>query len=195
MAASQTNGLSTVSSTGVLSFLAERLVAIHDALTRADIPHAFGGAIALAYCTQEPRGTRDIDVNAFVGTDRADDVLDALPSGVIVTRADRSAARREGQVRVMWEDTPIDLFFDTHEYHRRTAEAVRDVPFEGTTIPVLDCESLIVFKAMFNRTRDWGDIEAILESGADDGRAALEQLRWLLGDTDSATLRLSKLIR
>lgn len=177
-----------------MSILAERLIAVHAALDKGGIEHAFGGAIALAYCTQEPRGTRDIDVNAFVDAQHADDVLDALPPGVTISRADRRAARREGQVRVMWEDTPIDLFFDTHEYHRTTAESVREVPFEGTTIPVLDCESLIVFKAMFNRTRDWADIEAILESGVEDGKKALDQLRLLLGDSDPAALRLAGLV-
>jgi hypothetical protein len=39
-----------------MSALAKRLIDIHDALTAADLPHAFGGAVALAYCTQEPRG-------------------------------------------------------------------------------------------------------------------------------------------
>lgn len=177
-----------------MSTLAERLLAVDTALDEAGFPHAFGGAIALAYCTQEPRGTRDIDVNVFVGADRADDVLDAMPREITVRRADRVAARREGQVRVMWDDTPIDVFFDTHEFHRDTAEAVREVPFEGTTIAVLGCESLIVFKAMFNRTRDWADIEAILEAGVTDGRWAFEKLRSLLGESDPAIARLAALV-
>ncbi len=36
-----------------MSVLAKRLLAIHDALSSARVPHAFGGAIALAYCTIE----------------------------------------------------------------------------------------------------------------------------------------------
>jgi hypothetical protein len=35
---------------------------IHKALSQAEIPHAFGGAIAFAYCGI-PRATHDIDVN------------------------------------------------------------------------------------------------------------------------------------
>ena len=46
--------------------LTERIVALHAALHGADIPHAFGGALALAFCTAEPRGTQDIDVNVFL---------------------------------------------------------------------------------------------------------------------------------
>ncbi len=49
-----------------MTTLVEKVVALSDALTTAGVPHAFGGAIALAYCTEDPRGTRDVDVNAFV---------------------------------------------------------------------------------------------------------------------------------
>lgn len=177
-----------------MSILAERLLAVHVALDEAGLPHAFGGAIALAYCTQEPRGTRDLDVNVFIEADRAGEALDALPRGVTVTRADRTAARRDGQVRVMWDDTPIDLFFNTHEFHREAAREIVEVPFEGTTISVLGCEALIVFKAMFNRSRDWADIEAILDAGAADGRRALDRLRSLLGKSDPAVTRLGALV-
>ena len=34
--------------------LTERIVALHAALDTAGVPHAFGGALALAWCTQPP---------------------------------------------------------------------------------------------------------------------------------------------
>lgn len=178
-----------------MSVLAERLLAVHAALDEAGFPHAFGGAIALAYCTQEPRGTRDLDVNVFVGADRASEVLDAMPRGVTVRPTDRAAARRDGQVRVMWDDTPIDLFFETHQFHRDAAQQIVEVPFEGATIAVLGGETLLVLKAMFNRTRDWADIEAMLDAGAVDGQGAVDRLRTLLGGTDPAVVRLAALVR
>jgi hypothetical protein len=178
-----------------MSVLAERLLAVHAALDEAGLPHAFGGAIALAYCTQEPRGTRDLDLNVFVGADRANEVLNAMPSGVAVTKADRAKARREGQVRVMWDDTPIDIFLDTHEFHREAAREAVEVPFESSIIKVLGCEALVVFKAMFNRTRDWADIEAILEAGVLDGPRVLYRLRSLLGASDPAVVRFGDLVR
>jgi hypothetical protein len=177
-----------------MSDLSDRLLAVHRALEEAGFPHAFGGAIALAYCTQEPRGTRDLDVNVFVPVDRSGDVLDALPKGVSVAPSDKTAARRNGQVRVMWDQTPIDLFFDTDKFHDEVARSVRVVPFDGTEIPVLGCEALIVFKAMFNRTRDWADIEAVLEAGATNGRGALESVRSILGGSDPAAVRLAGLV-
>lgn len=176
-----------------MSILAQRLLAVRDALDARALPHAFGGAIALAYCTQEPRGTRDLDVNVFVGVDRADEVLDALPRGVAVGKTDRAALRRDGQVRVHWSDTPVDVFLDTHDFHRRAGAGVKVVPFEDTTIRVLGCRALIVFKAMFNRTKDWADVEAMLAAGA-DGPGALEQVRELLGPGDPAVVRLAALL-
>jgi hypothetical protein len=178
-----------------MSVLAERLIAVHSALGDAALPHAFGGAIALAYCTQEPRGTRDLDVNVFVGIERADDVLGAMPDGVSIRRIDRTALHRDGQVRLMWEETPVDLFLDTHAFHRRAAGDIIEVPFENAMIPVLGCETLLVFKAMFNRTRDWADIEAMLDAGAVDGARALETLQSLLGADDPSVIRLRALLR
>jgi len=67
--------------------LTAKILALHQALTEADIAHAFGGALALAFCTEEPRATQDIDVNVFLGTDRIDALIDALPTGVVAVAA------------------------------------------------------------------------------------------------------------
>ncbi len=59
----------------------EKVVALHEALDAADVPHAFGGALALAWCTERARGTIDIDLNLFVEATQAGRVLAALPAG------------------------------------------------------------------------------------------------------------------
>jgi hypothetical protein len=171
-----------------MSLLAQRLLDIHEALSKADLPHAFGGAIALAYCTREPRGTRDLDVNVFVEPTRAKEVLAALPGGVRATDAEIRALEAEGQVRVWWEDTPIDLFLDIHSFHDEVAQDVRLVPFEARTIPVLDCTALAVFKALFDRTKDWADIEEMAAAGALDLERATVWLERMVG-SDSPVLR------
>lgn len=155
--------------------LAERLVAIHHALDEATIEHAIGGAIALAYWTLEPRGTRDIDVNVFVSPEEAESVLDALPDGIAVNEAAREAIRRDGQVRLWWEETPVDLFFSNLPIHDQAAQHRKEVPFEGEKIPILAPLELALFKAMFDRTRDWADIEEMLRAHA-FGPEELEQL-------------------
>jgi inosine-uridine nucleoside N-ribohydrolase len=176
-----------------MSVLARRLLDIHDALSAAKLPHAFGGAIALAYCTEEPRGTRDLDVNIFVDPERASEVFAALPDAVIATDAHIRAVEHEGQVRVWWEDTPIDLFLDIHSFHGEVAERVRLVPFEGRTIPVLDCTALTVFKALFDRTKDWADIEEIATAGALDLPQAVAWVERLVGPDGPGLRRLESL--
>ena len=58
-----------------------KITALHAALDHAELPHAFGGALALAWCTERARGTIDIDVNVFVGAARSAEVFAALPRG------------------------------------------------------------------------------------------------------------------
>jgi hypothetical protein len=178
-----------------MSVLGRRLLAVHEALRQRGIPHAFGGAIALAYCTEEPRGTRDLDVNVFVPPAEAGSVLAALPAEIVATDEDGRRIERDGQVRLWWSDTPVDLFFDVHDFHRQVGAGIRLVSFLEQRVPILACRDLVVFKAMFNRTKDWADIEEMIEAGTVEGDRALQWLATLLGPSDDATLRLAALLR
>lgn len=162
--------------------LVEKVRAIAAALDEHGMPFAFGGALALAYATEEPRGTRDIDVNVFVAPDQVDVVFDALPAEVLHTDADRRAVERDEQVRLFWGDTPIDLFFAAHVMHHEAAARRRYVDFAGITIPVLAPIDLAVFKALFDRAKDWVDIQTMCESGTLDPRVAADVVEALLGD-------------
>lgn len=160
-----------------MSLLAERLVAIHESLAAAGLPHAVGGAIAYGYCVPEPRGTRDLDFNIFVDAGRAAEAFAALPAEVSRTRWNIESAERDGQVRLWWEDTPVDIFLNNLPFHEKVAKNIRHVPFMGRRIPVLDCTDLAIFKAMFDRTKDWADIEAMVEAGKVDVEEAATWLR------------------
>ena len=173
-----------------MSVLADRLLAVDDALAKAGLAHAFGGAIALGYCTLEPRGTRDLDLNVFVAPERVTEVFAALPEGVTVTALNVEQAERDGQVRVWWDDTPIDVFLDVLPLHGEIAREVRRVPFAGRTIPVLGCDALAVFKAMFDRTRDWADIEAMVDAKALDFELVTQRIRQLDGEDSLRAGRL-----
>ncbi|MGN6373300.1 MAG: hypothetical protein ACTHM1_09970 [Solirubrobacteraceae bacterium] len=176
-----------------MSLLGQRLLEVHDALSAADLPHAFGGAIALAYCTHEPRGTRDLDVNVFVLPERAKEVFAALPADVTVTGANVATAERDGQARVWWEDTPIDVFLDVHPFHAEVADNVRHVAFEGREIPVLDCTALTVFKALLDRPKDWVDIDEMAMAEALNLPRARAWLERLLGAESPIAQRLRSL--
>jgi hypothetical protein len=119
--------------------LPQRLLSLHARLARAKIDHAFGGAIALAYWTLEPRGTRDIDINLFVAPSEAGPALTALPAAIARDEQTLEAISRDGQVRVWWEETPVDLFFSYQPLHEEAARNRRLVPFEGKEIPGAVC--------------------------------------------------------
>jgi hypothetical protein len=178
-----------------MSELVEKLFTIHDSLTEAGLAHAFGGAIALAYCVEEPRGTRDLDVNIFVDASRAESALASLPRGVRVRKEDVAKVERDGQARLDWEGTPIDAFLNNIPLHDVVAGSVVWVRLEGREIPVLDCASLVIFKAFLDRTRDWADIEAIASTTPEDIEAAATTMTDLLGGDDPAVERLKPLVR
>lgn len=175
-----------------MSALGDQLLAVHDGLETAGIPHAIGGAIALGYFTLEPRGTRDVDVNVFIGPERARDVFATLPAGVEFSGVQLEQAERDGQVRLRWGITPIDLFLSVLPFHDHVAAHLREVPFEGRTIPILDCTALAVFKAMFDRPRDWVDIEAMVEARALDLDEARRWVVEMVGE-DARAEKLSAL--
>jgi hypothetical protein len=177
-----------------VSVLGDRLRVVDNALSRGKVPHAFGGAIALAYCTEEPRGTRDVDVNVFVPPVMARRTLAALPKELKATKTEIGAAARDGQVRLWWDDTPVDVFFETHEFHSFAADSARLVPFEKTLIPVLGGTALAMFKVIYNRTRDWADIEAIAEVGALDPEELIGWAVRLLGVRDQRVARLANIL-
>lgn len=157
------------------------------------MPHAFGGALALAWCTARPRATVDIDLNLFVGADEADKVLDALPEGVEVDGAARREVVTRGQVRLRWGVTPIDVFFSTTLFHQEAAARVRRQPFGGMQVPFLACRDLAVFKAFFNRPRDWADLQDMAEAEAFDAAAAADDLARYLDAGDPRVERLRRL--
>jgi hypothetical protein len=176
-----------------MSELVEKLFSIHDSLTDAGFAHAFGGAIALAYCVEEPRGTRDLDVNIFVDAARADSVLQTMPEGVRVRKKDVAKVKRDGQARLDWDGTPIDVFLNNIPLHEAVAGSVLWVPLEGREVPVLDCASLVIFKAFFDRTKDWADIEAVAIATPEDIEGAAATIADLVSEDDPAVGKLRAL--
>lgn len=113
-----------------MSTLGDKLLAVHRALDAARIAHAVGGAISLAYAVGQARATDQIDLNFFLSADQPGVALDALPPHVTVRPEDRRQAVSDGQVRVYWGETPVDLFFSTVEFHDVAGARTRTVPFE-----------------------------------------------------------------
>ena len=173
--------------------LPEKVLALHRALAGAGVPHAFGGALALAWCTRRARGTIDVDVNVFVPPHQAPQVLAALPDGVAWGDADLARIDADGQVRLWWGTTPVDLFFSTTDFHDRAAARARLEPFLDDELPFLSCRDLAVFKAFFDRTRDRADLEEMAAAGSLDVEAVLGVLVRYLGGDDPRVARVRSL--
>ncbi len=143
--------------------LDEQIVAIEGAFDAAAIPHAFGGAQALAYYGPI-RATHDIDLNVFVSASEAQRVLDSLgPLGAEVSNPGLLVLiERDEQVRIFWDATPVDLFFAYDALHQSSMERRRAVDFYGDPIHILSAEDLMVYKATFNRPKDWRDIAGMI---------------------------------
>lgn len=147
--------------------LLPKIEAVHRSLEEAGIPHAFGGAIALAYYAA-PRETKDIDVNVFV-------------------RAQQS------ELKLDWEGTPVHFFFSCDPLHEEMARAVRMVPLDDGTIPIVSPEHLVIRKALLDRAKDWLDIEQILIATFPLDLQEVE--RWIEQMTGVDDPRLTKLRR
>jgi hypothetical protein len=171
-----------------MSTLADQVVALHRCFARARLPHAFGGALALAWCTQRARGTIDIDINVFVGVDRVDELLAAIP--VPMTVVDDDVLRRDGQARLWWDTTPVDIFLNTTAYHDDLAMRCRVERFNGEDVPFLSCTDLAVFKAFFDRTKDWADLEEMALAGTLDRQRVVGVLAEYLGVDDPRLVKV-----
>lgn len=168
--------------------LLRRLLALRTGLDLHGLPHAFGGAIALAFHVQNPRATSDIDVN--IVTDPADPAraFRAFPPQVTWGDADVERCRRDGQVRLFWVaepfPTPVDVFLPQHALHGEVDREAVTVDVLGEPVRILSATHLTVFKALFARTKDWADIEEMLAFGEVDVDRVVSWLELLVGPDD-----------
>lgn len=132
---------------------------------RQNITHGFGGALALARRKQRARGTIVIDLNIFINTQAAATALTVLPKEINWQQNDLDVLLREGQVRVWWDNTPIDLFLNTLPLRNQMARRCRWEPFGGASVPSLSYQDIAVLKVFFNRTKDWADLEKVQSAG------------------------------
>jgi hypothetical protein len=178
-----------------LDGLSSRIVAVHEMLDSMRVPHQFGGAIALAWY-RSPRATTDIDLNITLSPSQAEPVLGALSHlGVSVAESDRAAIERDGQTRLDWDGSYLDVFFATLALHREMATRSHEVAFGPVHIPILSPEHLIICKAIFDRPKDWVDVEEIVGWGTEvDGEMVLGWVDELLGADSAQHERLAELL-
>lgn len=176
-----------------MTSFADKILGLHRALRASGLPYAFGGALALGWCTRDPRATSDIDLNIFVDADRYELALAALPAEVTRPAAQVRQLARDGQTRLRWQATPVDIFLVNTEFHAGVAHRCPVHEFEGERIPYLSCADLAVFKAFFARSKDWVDLEEMAIAGAFDIHDVAATLAGLLGPEDPRVARIRTL--
>ena len=105
----------------------------------------------------------------------------------------RADVERDGQTRLWWDGTPVDLFCNTTPFHDDVARRVRFEDFGGAHVPFLACRDLAVFKAFFDRTKDWADLEEMASADTLDIESVLGVLTLHLGGDDPRIERLRTL--
>jgi hypothetical protein len=180
---------------GQFDDLSSKIVSLHEMLDSAGVPHQFGGAIALAWY-RNPRATTDIDVNLTLPPAAAEPILAMLARlGVAVTPEDRAAVALDGQARLDWGGSYLDVFFATMDLHLEMAARARMVRFGAVDIPILAPEHLVACKAIFDRPKDWLDIEEMLRWGTEiDAVATLHWVAEILGPAAEPYARLADLL-
>ena len=185
----------TATATGPYPNLVRRIISLHEMLDSIGLPHQFGGAIALAWY-RNPRATTDIDINLTLPPEAAEPILQALALlGVTITSEDRTAITVDGQARLDWDGSYLDVFFATMDLHFEMAERARLVRFGPVEMPILAPEDLIICKAVFDRPKDWLDIEEMLLWGTEvDAALALGWVGEILGPQSGQYGRLDELL-
>lgn len=180
---------------GQFGNLVPKIVSLEEMLDSTGVLHQFGGAIALIWY-RNPRATTDIDVNLTLPPEAADPILEMFSLlGVTIRPEDREAIARDGQARLDWDGSYLDVFFATMDLHLEMAQRARIVRFGPVDIPILAPEDLIICKAVFDRPKDWLDIEEMLRWGTQvDAALALHWVGEILGPESEQYGRLSELL-
>ncbi|MGQ0465927.1 MAG: hypothetical protein ACT4QG_11465 [Sporichthyaceae bacterium] len=93
-------------------------------------------------------------------------------------------------MRLWWGRTPVDLFFPQHLLHQVVAGRVVAMELGDSTIPILSATDLTIFKALFNRGKDWVDIASMLAFGNPDLGEAIAWVTEIVGADDERVTRL-----
>jgi hypothetical protein len=172
-----------------------RAMSIAAAFERANIPYAVGGAIALGIWGV-PRGTVDVDVNAFVEADELDRVIEVLQSlGIVLDpeRAKTEAAER-GMFIGDWEGMRIDVFTPSIAFSHEALRTRAKRSAAGVEAWYLSAEAVSVFKLLFFRSKDIADLERLVAVADVDAAYVRSWMVDMMGEDDVRVAKWDDLV-
>jgi hypothetical protein len=135
---------------------------------------AIGGAIAYGFWG-DPRGTKDVDLNVFIGEPRYAELQALIEKSGLGPDPTRTAwtfeerARfvtrcREGAVAVAYrEGIRVDFFVPSIPFYDEAERTIRRVDHpSGRSVPILSAEAISIFKLLFFRDKDLVDLRRIV---------------------------------
>jgi hypothetical protein len=158
---------------------------LEDVLDRLELQRSYGGAIAYNYYGP-PRLTQDVDILVLTRDMTMPALVEELRHAGCVhddrdmkpvdlrTVLDDLRGRTHCTV-FLYAGVRIEMFVPWHAFHRRVLERSPARELEGRRIRIHSPEDLIVFKKIFDRPKDIGDIKAMLM--AQQGRLDLARLK------------------
>jgi hypothetical protein len=152
---------------------------------RLHLQRSYGGAVAYNYYGP-PRLTQDVDVLAVIPDTKLPAFVDELsnagcqhfrpdPVPVQLTAVLQDLRSKAHLAAFVCKGIRTELFLGWHPFHHKVLERSPLRDLEGRKIPIHAPEDLVVFKKVFDRPKDIGDIKAILM--AQTGKLDLERLR------------------
>ena len=156
-----------------LADLPDLAVRISAALTRAAMPHAVSGALAMA-SHGFVRTTRDIDLLVVVPALRLPEVF-AVVRGFGFEGEDRAlieSYRERAVAELRSGPASVEILAPVLPYHHEVLRRAVRVDCGGTEVPFVSAEDLVVLKVLWLRDKDRADVRALLAArrGAlDDG--------------------------
>ncbi len=152
---------------------------------RVGLKRSYGGAMAYNYYGP-PRLTQDVDVLVLIPDVKAPALVEELSAAgclhgdvdpaPIELRPVLQDLRSKAHLAVfLYRGVRVEVFVPWHPFHHRVMERSLEKEFGGRRILIHSPEDLVVFKKIFNRSKDLMDIKAILM--AQKGRLDLARLR------------------
>jgi hypothetical protein len=178
----------------ILAGLIDVIHWLEDVFERLQLRRSYGGAIAYNYYAP-PRLTQDVDVLVLVPDIKVPELVDEFSSAgcrhlnpdsrPLDLRAVLQDFRSKAHLAAFaCRGIRTEIFFPWHPFHYRVLERSPERDLEGRKIRIHAAEDLIVFKKVFDRPKDIGDIKAMLmaQKGKLDIERLLSDAQQLLSD-------------